>query len=523
MTTLRRPNAVSNLDAAPMAAETFGLTREQMREIGYRVVDAIVDRFAGISYEPASHTAVPLPANLPDEPLPQHAADFDAVLAELRVALSQTFNTMHPRFLAYVPTPSCFVGAMADALASGFSPFTGAWHAGAGVAHIELTTVRWLCELFGLPAATSGGVFVSGGSVANLHALAVARHARFGRDADAARRGIVYGSSECHVSVTKALRVLGLADDQWAACPTRDGGDFRLDLAAVRARVAADRAVGRVPYALVCNAGATSTGACDELDAAADLAAAEGLWLHVDAAYGGAAVLVPEGRDALNGIGRGDSVTFDPHKWLFQPVECAALLVRDAQTLPATFHCVSEGAYMKSADREEEGGLNAGGVNLMECGVQMTRAPRALKLWMSLKVHGLPAFAAAVQRGCDLARCAERLLVEAGCWEVVTPAQLGVITFRLRAPHGGADGGAGDDAERRIDAALAAASERLMRTGQAIAMTTALRGRTVLRLCTIHPRTTEEDLRDVVARLGRLARAAWDGVETQALNLHSRL
>lgn len=460
------------------------MPEERMRELGYRVVDLIVDHVARIREEPAVRrgTRAELEAAL-REPIPESGTDFATVLDRVaRDILPWRARVDHPRFFAFVPGPGNYVGAMADALASGFNVFAGTWLGASGPAMVELVTVDWLRELCGLPAG-SGGLFVSGGSMANLTGLAVARDARLGgRLAD----GVAYASDQTHSAVSRALRVLGFAPGQLRLLAADEG--FRIPLEELARAVADDRAAGRVPFCVIANAGTTNTGAVDPLAQLADLCATEDLWFHVDAAYGGGAVLSERGRRDLEGLGRADSLALDPHKWLFQPFEIGCVLVREAGLLAKTFHVRPE--YLRDVHRAEEE------VHFSDLGVQLTRGFRALKLWMSLQVFGLAAFRSAVERTLDLAERAESRLRESGRWRVVAPARLGVVAFRW-APPG--------LTEREADEVTRDLAEASLLDGWAFVSSTMLRGRPALRLCTLNPRTTDEEILQVVERLERLA------------------
>jgi glutamate/tyrosine decarboxylase-like PLP-dependent enzyme len=252
--------------------------------------------------------------------------------------------------------------------------------------------------------------------------------------------------------------------------------------------IAADRAAGLRPFCVVGNGGTTSTGAVDPLGALADICAAEGLWLHLDGAYGAATAITARGRVALAGMERADSISLDPHKWLFQPIECGCVLLRDERNLPATFRSVP--GYLRDSD------LGAAEVNFRDHGIQLTRSFRALKLWMSIQYFGLDAFRAAVERGMELAEIAERRLRESGRWEILSPAAMGIVAFSYRIE--GADGAESDAINRRI-------AERSFADGYALLSTTVLRDRTVLRLCTINPRTSDADIASTIGRLEELA------------------
>jgi glutamate/tyrosine decarboxylase-like PLP-dependent enzyme len=350
----------------------------------------------------------------------------------------------------------------------------GTWLAGSGPAEIELVTVDWLRELCGMPE-TAGGLFVSGGSMANLTALAVARERKLGDDIG---RGSVYYSDQTHSSVDRALAVLGFRPRQLRRIASDE--QYRLPLDALRRAVEEDRAAGMIPCCVIANAGTTNTGAIDPIPELARFCREHGIWLHADGAYGAAAMLSARGRAALDGIGLADSLSLDPHKWLFQPFESGCVILQDRKLLRDTFRILPD--YLQDAHhlREE--------VNFCDYGIQLTRGFRALKLWMSFQVFGAAAFRSAIDHGFELAEIAERRLRESGCWEILSPAQTAIVAFR----H------AGEDA---LNAHLAA---ELKASGYAFLSTTTLRGRTALRLCTINPRTTADDILETIDRLERL-------------------
>ena len=381
---------MEDLQSPPPSA--LQLSPEEMRALGYRVVDRIVAHVAGVRDQAVSGGAprAEMERRL-REPPPEEGRGWEAALER---TMADVFGPMshvdHPRFFAYVPSPGSFVGAMADALVSGLNPFAGAWATAAGAAEVELVAADWLRGLCGLPEG-AGGAFVSGGSMANLTALAVARWRRFG--AEDFSRAVVYCSDQAHSSIHRAARVLGFRPEQVRVLPA--DGAYRLPVEELERAAEADRAAGLVPFLAVGSAGTTNTGAVDPLPALAEACRRLGTWMHVDGAYGAPAVLTERGRELLRGIERADSVSLDPHKWLFQPFECACILVRDGGALRDAFRMVPE--YLKDSDRAEEE------VNFRDWGVQLTRSFRALKLWLSVQVHGLAAFRAAVARGMRLA------------------------------------------------------------------------------------------------------------------------
>jgi aromatic-L-amino-acid/L-tryptophan decarboxylase len=465
------------------------LDDRELRRLGYRVVDLIADHWAGVGERPPITVGEPaaLAARLAEEP-PEHATPVDDVLAQvLADVLPYVQHGDHPRFYARIPGPSNPVGVLADALASGLNVFVGSWTGGSGPATVELVTLDWMRRICGLPEG-SEGAFVSGGSVATLNALAAARAARLGGHDPGA---VVYVSDQAHAAVSRALRVLGFADDQVRTLAS--DADLRLPADATARAVAEDRRAGRRPFCVVATAGSTNTGAVDPLEALADLCAAEGMWLHADAAYGGPAILSETGRRALAGLDRVDSLAIDPHKWLFQPYECGCLLVRHPGALAQAFALHPEYLADVSGGHEE--------VNFFDRGVQLTRGFRALKLWMTIKVFGLDELRRAVEHGIALAEHAERTLREAG-WGIVTPAQLGIVSFaRERA----------DAPAAELDRLHLRTVAEMQREGTAAISSTVLRGRTVLRMCTINPRGSTADVERAIAALDRAWAAAQEG------------
>ncbi|HEY3648352.1 MAG TPA: aminotransferase class I/II-fold pyridoxal phosphate-dependent enzyme, partial [Streptosporangiaceae bacterium] len=320
------------------------------------------------------------------------------------------------------------------------------------------------------------GVLVNGGSAANLTALLVAREAAGGPSPGS----VVYVSDQAHSSLARTARAMGLRPEQVRVLPT--DGRWRLAPDTVAAAVRADRGAGRIPFALCASAGSTNTGAVDPLADLADVCAAEGLWLHVDAAYGGFAALTARGRAALAGLERADSVTLDPHKWLYQPMECGCVLIRDGARLERTFAIHPD--YL-----DGDATQGAGEVNFADRGLQLSRGFRALKVWMTIQTYGLAAFRACVQRNLELAEYAEALIRGHPRLTLMAPATLGIVCFRREWP--GCDEA---EAERR-GTALAADLER---GGTALVSATRLAGRHAIRLCILNPTTSAEHVRRVI-------------------------
>jgi aromatic-L-amino-acid decarboxylase len=448
---------------------------DELRRLGHHVWDRLVDRWEALDAQPpiapgdpawGRHSIGPCPDGPTDA---QHSIDllFDEILPRGQ-------RPDHPRFFARVGSPSNPVSVLADLIGSGHNVFAGSWTGGAGASAVELAVLDWLRDWMGLPDGAEG-VLVSGGSVGTLTALAAAANARV----DDRDQATGYVQEHTHAAVAKAWRTLGF--DAANLRVLRADPAQRLQPAAVAAALRLDREAGLEPFVVVGTAGTTSTGSVDPLADLAELAEREGLWFHVDGAYGAPARLTPGGRDLLTGIERADSLVLDPHKWLFQPYEIGAVLVRHPGLLERTFSL--DGAYL----RDTGGGM----VEFRERGPQLTRGARALKLWLSLRVFGLDAFKAAIATGIELAEHAERVLRERDGWEVVAPASLAIVCFRRT--------GAGDE---QTDAMVRAT----VADGYAAPSTTILDGRSVARLCTLNPRTTKRDIEATIERLERFAR-----------------
>src|SRR6516165_7565043 len=455
----------------------LAMDAEAMRRAGYATVDALVARLADPETDPVLRRAdaADMRARL-GGPAPEQPGDYGAVLARVMTdVLPYAARTDHPGYLAFIPSFTTWPAALAELTAAAANPYCGAWMESAGAAQVELEVIDWFRGWLGLPDGTAG-VLVSGGSAANLTALLVAREAAGGPSPDT----VVYVSDQAHSSLARTARAMGLRPEQVRVLPTDDRWRLSPDTVAAAAR--ADRGAGRVPFALCASAGSTNTGAVDPLGDLADVCAAEGLWLHVDAAYGGFAVLTAKGRSALAGIDRADSVTLDPHKWLYQPMECGCVLIRDGARLERTFAIHPD--YLDS-----DAAQGAGEVNFADRGLQLSRGFRALKVWVTMHTFGLAAFRAAIQRNLELAEYAEALIGGHAGLTLMAPATLGIVCFRREWP-------ACDEAEtERRGTALA---EDLERAGTALVSTTRLAGRHAIRLCILNPTSSEEHVRRAI-------------------------
>ena len=365
-----------------MEDDPLGLDPETMRRLGYRTVDMLVDMLATPGNVPVLRRASPeeMERRLGGTP-PSAPTDFDAILEQLdRDVLPFMSRCDHPGYFAFIPGCGSWPGALGDFIASALNIYAGSWMESAGPSRVELVVLDWFKQWIGYPAEAAG-VLLSGGSAANMTALACARAALVGGASD---KEVAYVSDQGHSSVARAARLLGLRPDQVRVLPTDDRHRMRID--ALTGAMTTDIEAGRRPLFVAASAGSTNTGAVDPLGDIAELCNARKAWFHVDAAYGGFASLTTRGKALLDGLERADSVTLDPHKWLYQPFECGCLLVREGRLLRAAFEITPD--YLKDTE------ASLGEVNFSDYGIQLTRMCRALKLWVSLHYFGLDAFRA---------------------------------------------------------------------------------------------------------------------------------
>jgi aromatic-L-amino-acid/L-tryptophan decarboxylase len=419
---------------------------------------------------------------------------------EFRTRLApMQFNAHHPGAFAYFTPPALPMSIAGETLAQWLNQGVDIWHAGPAASFIEEEVVTWLRRLVGF-GDDGFGVLTSGGVMANLMAMTLARDVHLaevlglgepprGAHLEGAR---VYASDQAHFSIARALDVLGFAPGTLRVLPSDQR--FRLGAEPVARAVAQDRAEGLVPFAVASVAGSTNTGSVDRIGELADLCERERLWLHADAAYGGAALLSRRDASRVPDLARADSVTVDPHKWFFQAYDIGGLVVRRREDLRSTFHRSPE--YYRSVAPEEEP------LNWYQYSIEGTRRFRAFKLWLSWRHLGTEGFGRLVERTDDLAAALARRCREEGCFEVVPPEpELSVVCFR-HVPGGLARLDAIDPAVLdRYQDALARALER---SGEAWVSTTRLRGATYMRAGIVNYLSTEADVDRMLLALERL-------------------
>jgi aromatic-L-amino-acid/L-tryptophan decarboxylase len=451
-------------------SDPLALDRETMRQLGYRTVDLLVSWLEreGPPLRRAS------PAEMRERiagPRPEGPEPFEQILAGLeRDVLPFASRDGHPRFFGFVPFAGTWPGALGDLIASACNLYVGSWMESVGPSQVELEVLGWIKDWIGYPQEAAGSLG-TGGSAGNMTALACAREALAGPMREDL---VLYVSDQGHSSIARAARILGFRPEQVRVLPS--GRDFRLSPDTLRAAMDADVARGLSPFCVAAQGGATNTGAVDPFEGLAALCRERRAWLHVDAAYGGFAVLAD--RALLAGLEQADSVTLDPHKWLYQPFECGCVLVREGHSLQRAFEILPD--YLRDARAE------AGEVNFCDLGLQLTRSARALKLWVSLRFFGVEAFRAAIRHSLELAAHAARRVEESESLELAAPPSLGIVCFRRR------------DLDEDGNAGLASALER---SGLGLVSSTRLHGRFALRLCVLNHQSTADDVERVLTLL----------------------
>jgi len=459
---------------------------DELRSLGHRMVDDLLTYLQTVRERPVWR---PIPADVRarfNGPVPREPEGAERAYADFReYVLPHPMGNIHPRFWGWVMGTGTPLGALAEMLAAGMNPNMGG---GDHVPnHVEGQVLDWCKEMLGFPPQASG-LLLSGGSMANLVGLAVARSARAGFDVR--KRGLraaegpltVYGSVEMHSSIQKAVELLGLGSEGLRLVPVN--ADFEIDLGALERMLRDDRASGCRPVCIVGNAGTVGTGAIDDLRGLAELSARERVWFHVDGAFGSLAVLVPEYRSQLAGMERADSIAFDLHKWMYVPFEAGCTLVRDAEAHRQAFSLRPD--YLTHAER----GLAAGTLWFSDYGIQLTRGFRALKVWMSLKEHGLEKYARLVRQNIEQARYLAEQIREAPDLEVLAPVPLNIVCFRYVAP--------GRDAVA-LDALNQELLIQLHEQGIAVPSNLTLGGRFALRVAITNHRSRREDF-DLLVR-----------------------
>ena len=465
---------------------------EAMRALAHRMVDDAVDYLAGVRDRPVWQPIPPDVAERLRQPAPHEPQGAEGAYADfVRDVLPYPMGNIHPRFWAWYMGNGSLQAALADFWASVMNSNLG------GGSHapvlVERQVIDWMKEALGFPA-DAGGLLLSGGSMANLVALAVARNVKAPYDvrAQGVRGGpplVVYASTEVHSCNQKAVELLGLGREALHKIPVL--ADYRIDLAALEAAIAADRAAGKQPICVIGSGGTVNTGAVDDLTALADLCEREGLWFHVDGAIGAIAVLAPGVRPFLHGIERADSVAMDLHKWLHMPFEAGCAIIRDRAAHRSTFALTPE--YLTPDVR----GVAGSNFWFSDYGVELSREFRALKVWMSIKEHGLDRFGRLMERNVAQAHYLAQLIAADDRLELLAPVVLDIVCFRHRLP------GADDAAHNALNKEILL---RLQERGIAAPSSTVLRGQYCIRVAIANHRSIDEDFAALAAAVVEIGR-----------------
>ncbi len=464
------------------------LTPDLMRRFGEEALARVVAHLAAIGEQPVrGDVEAEDVCRAMREPAPEFGAALEAILDPLFDEwIPRSFTTPSPGYLAYIPGGGLYPAAVADFISAATNRYTGVWLAAPALVQLEANVLEWLREWMSFPPSARG-LLTTGGSMAAFNAVLCARERLLGRDI---RRGVLYTTGQAHHSVEKAAKLAGVFEDRVRRVAI-DGG-FRMRVDALVEAVRADRAAGLRPFMVVSSAGTTNTGAVDPLDAVADVCAAEGLWHHVDGAYGAFFHMCPDLRPLLEGLPRADSLTLDPHKGLFLPYGTGALLVRDGSALRAV-HAVSAG-YLPVAPAAD------GFYDPSQYGPELSRGYPGLRIWMCLKVFGAARFRAALAEKRALAvQAAERVAALPGI-VMVAPPQLSLFAFYTTRPR------ATLDEENRATADLL---EHVTRRGRVMLTGCTVDGRFLGRVCVLSFRTRQAQIDACVEDLAEALPAVW--------------
>lgn len=468
------------------------LSPDEFRRLGYRAIDILAEQLDTIRDYP---TRQPVPdvvrERFMEQPLPELGCDpADLIESFAEEILPYPMGNDSPRFFAWVNSPPAPLAVLAELLAAGLNPsVAGGDHA---ATYVEHAVLNWLKTIMGYPSE-SGGVLASGGSVANLIALGVMRHVKTGGKIrekgfqDSASRMVIYTSTQGHGCIQKAVEILGFGHQNLRKIPV--DADYRMDIEALKAQIAADRTDGLTPVCIAASAGTVNTGAIDPLDAIADLCEAENLWFHVDGAYGGVGILAKP--DLYKGLERSDSLAIDPHKWMYMPVECGCILVKDAAAMRDSYSLVPP--YLRD---------DTAMAWFSEFSIQQTRGFRALKLWMVMQQIGIEGYRKLINRDIALAQTLQFKIQSRSDFELVAAGSLSVTCFRYT-PAG--------VPQNDLDQLNRSLLNTVQHDGRAFLTSTELDGKLVLRACIVNFRTTHHDLDillDVLAEAGQNALAA---------------
>jgi len=466
---------------------------QEFRELSHRMVDEMIDHLATIREQPSWRSMPHSVRGAFDDPLPHEGEGEEATYERfVRDVMPYPNGNIHPRFWGWVHGNGTMLGMMADMLSSGINPHLAGYDQAPKL--VEFQVIEWMRELMGFPSSTSG-LLVSGGTMASVTALAIARNSKAGYDVR--ELGLqcgqpfltLYGSTETHNWAKKASEFLGLGSSAFRQIRVDDR--YRIDLDHLASTVAEDRAAGHRPFFVIGTAGTVNTGATDDLPALADFCEREGLWLHIDGAFGALAKASPELAPIVEGMERADSVGFDLHKWMYLPFDIACVLVRDGHLMQESF--AQSASYLANISR----GVVAGGFPFAERGIELSRSFKALKAWMNLHAYGIDKIGRIIYQNVLQARYLGERAEADESLELLAPVDLNVVCFRFVAP------GLSEKVLNDVNEEILI---RLQEKGIATPSSTVLQGRFAIRCAVCNHRSTFEDfdlVADSVVSLGR--------------------
>ncbi|HEY0385983.1 MAG TPA: aminotransferase class V-fold PLP-dependent enzyme [Pyrinomonadaceae bacterium] len=516
---LQTPAAGAQEDAATDSPasrpSSLDITSDELSVLSGLMTTLVADYFGSISALPVfpETSAAEVAARLRTS-LPETGVAVERLMEDCRTLLDLSRHNGHPRFFGYVASPSTPIGAYADLIASALNQNVTSWRSAPAATEIEHVVVRWLSSLIGY-GEESHGLLTSGGSMANLDALYIAHRTK--ATPAISRTGLwnagapmtLYVSDQAHHSIAKAADVLGLGRDQVRIVAS--DAEYHLDVRELRETIEADTRLGLRPFCVIASAGTVNTGAVDPLAEIARVALEHSLWFHVDGAYGALAALDESKRARFAGLELADSVSLDPHKWLYAPVDCGCLLFRDRAAARAAFASASNAEYIKVQEENKEEAHA-----FWDYGIELSRRFRALKIWLMLRYYGTRRITDSISEDNQLALYLSELISESEDFELLAPVELSICCFRYL-PHGArARLANADDAGRaRINTELNQLNERLLhivqRGGRAYLSNASLRGLSALRACIVNFRTTRDDLRLTLDIIREAANSASDG------------
>src|SRR6266849_3049966 len=482
--TERKPNKVA-------AAPTGDMSAEEFRRFGHEIIDWIADYFEHIEDLPVLAQIEPgeLKAQLPTSP-PEKGESMAAILSDVdRLIVPALTHWSHPSFFAYFATSTSAPGIFGEMLSAAFDVKSMLWRTSPASTELEEVVLDWLRQMIGLDTGMSGIIYDTA-SVSSMHAIAAAREGvelRIREEGMSGRTDLpllrVYASDQAHSSIDKGIITLGLGQRALRKIPC--DSEFRMDVNALREAINEDKRNGFLPFCIVATVGTTSTSSIDPVPAIVEVCEQHTMWLHVDAAYGGSAAIVPELRHILDGCQRADSLVLNPHKWLFTPFDLSVLYCRHMDLLRRAFSLVPE--YLRTPEQDK---VRSGS----DYGVQLGRRFRALKLWMIMRYFGHEGLAARIREHCRLAKLFASWVEESPDWEMMAPVPFALVCFRARPA---VEGESEEVKAKRLDALNEAIMHGVNATGEAFLSHTKLNDKLTLRLSIGNIRTAERHVRHV--------------------------